>query len=45
MKTNGIPRRLLPAAMLEHWTHNCRVKITLKLVLSIYFVSTKTEFN
>ena len=33
-------RRLLPAALLEHWPHVCRVKITFELLPTNWFVST-----
>jgi len=42
-KQNASVRRLLAAAMPERWPQVCRVKITFELLLTICFVSTKTN--
>jgi len=40
-KTNASAGHLLLVAMLVHWPQVCRVKITFRLLLTIWFVSTK----
>ena len=42
-KQNASARRLLPADMLERWPQVCRVKITLTLLPTNCFVSTRTN--